>query len=174
MKSKNIWETILKWAYRTLCYFFPSGVLLWSFVIENALSDEVSVITKVGVCGVFMLAILLCMCVFMVNRAFNKKEKELRNASIEEVDLEKRKETIGKLKRLDNRHDLFKCLVFLGVLVAITLVVAMLESKLLSLRGTMIAICISFASGTGCMVAFQSLKTKRELGGNEETKLEGN
>ena len=141
-------QTFLLWVYRTLTYFAPAGILLWTFVIENILNKEVNVITKIGAGGIFILIILLFVCIFFINSAYNKKEKELEKLSIREIDTEKRAEIIHKWEKVEKNHKLFKQCLLLGVVLTVTLLVILLESKILALRGTLISICVSMGLGT--------------------------
>lgn len=151
-------EKLLLWVYRTLSYFVPSGILLWTFVIENMLNKEIGWTSKLGIGGLVVLVVLIFICIFFINKEFTKREQKYEKLSIKEIDLEKRENYIKKWEEIEKNHSIFKILLMLGVLVAITILVALLETKLLALRGTMISICASFAGGTGVNVIYQNVK----------------
>lgn len=151
-------EKVLKWVYRTLSYYLPCGFILYNFVIENLLSSEVSVMSKLGVSGVFVLAILIVLCIFFTNKAYTKKERELEKLSIKAVDLKEREELIKKWEKTEKNHSIFKNLIMLAIIIVLTILVALLESKILSFRGTMIAFTISFLGGQGCYIAYKNIE----------------
>ena len=151
-------EKLFYWLHLGLSYFAPSGLLLYGFVIENILNKEITIWNKVGVCGIFAMIICIILCISLVNKGFDKKQQKLQQLSIKEIDLTKREEYIKKWNKITLIHDLFKQGITLSILVVITLVVAMLESKLLALRGTLTAICIMYASGTICYGVHKNLK----------------
>ena len=151
-------EKLFYWLHMGLSYFAPSGLLLYSFVIENILSKEISTMSKIGVCGIFVMIICIVLCITLVNRGFKRKEQKYQELSIKEIDLSKREEYIKKWNKLALIHDIFKQVITLSILIVITLLVAMLESKLLALRGTLTAICIMYGSGTFCYGMHKSLK----------------
>lgn len=155
-------EKVLKWVYRTLCYYLPCGFILYNFVIENLLSNEVSIMSKIGVSGVFVLAILIILCIFFVNKAYNKKESELEKLSIKAIDLQEREKLITEWEKTEKNHSIFKNLIMLAIVVVLTILVALLESKILSLRGTMIAFTMSFLSGEGCFIAYKNMEYNKK------------
>lgn len=155
-------ETLLLWVYRTLSYFLPGGIMLWTFVIENMLSEEVSWTSKLGASGIFILVVMIILCIFFVNKEFTKREQKYEKLSIKEIDLQKREEYIKKWKVVEKNHEIFKNILMLAVLLTLTLLISLLETKLLSLRGTMITICTSFAGGTGINVIYKNMKLAKE------------
>ena len=78
-------ENVFKWLYRTGCYFIPGGTALWCFVIENLLDKEVSVMAKIGCCGVFALILMVIITIFFANKAFTKKNQKLEKMAIKEL-----------------------------------------------------------------------------------------
>lgn len=166
-KQNKVLENILKWLGIVFSYVCPAMVLFVSFVLENLLSNEVSPITKIGVSGVFVLVIMLFLAIFLVNRFFNKKLQKVDHEIKVELDNSIKVKLIEKQSKLENLQDLFKSLIVLAVLVVITILVALLESKLLELRGTMVAICVSFAVGVGCMEGWRRVVTNHETKNNE-------
>lgn len=155
-------EKLFYWLHLGLSYFAPSALLLYSFVIENIFNKEITLTQKIGVCGIFVMIICIIICITVINKGFTRKERKLQELSIKEIDLEKREQHIRKWNKISYIHDMFKDGITLAILTAITLVVAMLESKLLALRGTMTAICLMYASGTVCHGIHKNIKNKGE------------
>lgn len=153
---------ILLWLYRIMSYFVPCGITLYTFVIENMFNKEVTLATKIGASGIFVIAILIIISIFFVNQAFINTEKKLEKSSIKEVDLEKRKQIIEKWEKIENYHKIFNQLIMLVVLVGITALIYMVEKSLINLRGTMIFICISFATGTGCLTLYKKMEYNKK------------
>lgn len=172
-KQNKVLENILKWLGIVFSYICPAMVLFVSFVLENLLSTEVSPMTKIGVSGVFVLVVVLFLAIFLLNRFFDKKLQAIDHQIKIELDNSVKVQLIAKQSKLENLKDLFKSLIVLAVLVVITILVALLESKLLELRGTMVAICISFAVGTGCMEGWRRVVTNHETK-NNENKIKNN
>ena len=163
---------ILLWLYRIMSYFVPCGITLYTFVIENILNKEVTIMTKIGASGLFVIGILVVIGIFFVGSTFTRAEKELEKKSIKEIDLNKRAEYIKKWEQVENRHKIFNQIITLSVLVGITALIYMIEKSLINLRGTMIFICMSYGSGIGCLTISKNMefskKYNNESGNNKE------
>ena len=157
-------EKLFYWLHMGLSYFAPSGLLLYSFVIENILSKEITTMSKIGVCGLFVMVVCIILCLTLVNRGFKKKEQKYQQLSIKEIDLAKREKHIKEWNNISLVHDIFKQGITLAILVVITLLVTMLESKILALRGTLTAICVMYGSGTFCYGVHKNLKNNNAKG----------
>src|SRR5574344_1773269 len=145
-------ESVFKWLYRAGCYFIPGGTALWCFVIENLIDKEVSVIAKIGCCGVFALVLMVIITVFFANKAFTQKNQKLEKLAIKEMDNEKKQQIITKWEKNEQNQELFKNTIFLICFVGLAFLVSMLESKLLSLRGVLWFMVGSISAGLGCNV----------------------
>lgn len=159
-------EKILLWAYRTLSYYFPAAILLWTFVIENIISKDVSVASKIGATGIFLLIILIAVALVVVGKMFTAKEKSLEKESIKEIDPDKRAEIILKWEKVEYRHNLFNRIIMGCILAIFTVIVIMIEKKILALRGTLITMCISFFSGLGCYVGSNQIALNKKKNGS--------
>ena len=69
-------ENILILCYRVFTYIFPSGILLYDLVIAKLVDNEVSVATKLGCGGLFLLGVMILVAVIMLGRYFKKKIDE--------------------------------------------------------------------------------------------------
>lgn len=161
-------QYLFKWLYRTLSYFIPAGILLYTFVIENLMNKEITWYAKLGVSGIFVLVILIFVCIFIINNLFIKRAKYYEEMSIKEIDLEKRAEYIKKWNSVEKYHTLFKQCLILVVFICLTLLISLLETKLLALRGTMITICISFGVGTGFNFVYKDIEQKQKASKQEK------
>lgn len=156
------------WTYIAFSYIIPCGLLFYTFVIENLMNEEIGIWTKLGAVGIFALAICLIICILVINKLFSKVEKKYEKLSIKEIDTTKRAEYILKWNKAERNHNIFKQGLMLGVFIVLTMLVALLESKLLALRGTMTTITISYAIGFACFVWNENIKLKKV--GNSENK----
>lgn len=154
-------EKLSYWLYIAFSYICPCGILFYTFVIENLMNEEIGIMTKLGAVGIFGLVICLLICILIVNKLFTKVEKKYEKLSIKEIDNTKRAEYIYKWTKAERNHNIFKQGLMLAVFVVLTMLVALLESKLLALRGTMTTITISFAIGFSCFVWNENLKLKK-------------
>lgn len=156
-------ENVFKWLYRTGCYFIPGGTALWCFVIENLLDKEVSVMAKIGCCGVFVLVLMIVITVFFANKAFTKKNQKLEKQAIKELDNEKKQQIIKQWEKNEENQELFHNTIFLICFVGLALLVTLLESKLLSLKGVLWVMVTSISAGLGCnVIRFKCCKHKNK------------
>lgn len=160
-------ETVFFWLHIFFSYIATGGLLLYTFVIENILNDEVTLIAKLGATGIFILAICLVIGVVIINKLFAKREEKFEKLSIKEIDTNKRAEYILKWESTEKWHNIFKQCLMLGVLVMLTLLVGLLETKLLAFRGTMTTITISYAIGLVFFGIYENYKLKK-LRGNKK------
>lgn len=158
-----MWEKIFKWLYRAGCYFIPGGTALWCFVIENLMDKEVSVIAKIGVCGVFVIFLMIIITIFFANKSFTKKNQKLEKLAIKELDNDKKKEIIAKWEKNEQNQELFQNTIFMVVFIGLAVLVTLLESKLVSLRGVLWFMVASIATGLGCnVVRYKCFKNKEK------------
>lgn len=160
-------ELFLYWLHLICSYIAPAGLLFYTFVIENILNKEVTVMTKLGAGGIFVLAVCIIICIVVFNKLFTKREQKFEKLSIKEIDLKKREEYILKWSNTEKYHNIFKQGIMLAVLVMITLLVGLLESKLIALRGTMTTLCILYGVGMIFYSMYQNVKQKN-LGSKEQ------
>jgi len=155
-------ESVFKWLYRAGCYYIPGGTALWCFVIENLVDKDVSVMAKIGVSGVFVLALMVIITIFFANKSFTKRNQKLEKQAIKEMDNDKKKEIIAKWEKNEANQELFHNMIFLVCFICLALLVTLLESKLLSLRGVLWFMVSSISTGLGCnFVRYKFCKKKK-------------
>lgn len=162
-------EKVFTWLYRTFTYIVPGGALLWTFVIEKLIDKNVTVMTKIGVSGVFVLGVMVIIGAYFFNRHLKKKIEDLTNKCIECTDNEEKAVLVGKKKKAEVKLDLFHNVCFVTPFVLIWLVLCFVESGVVSLRGTMLVICSSMATGLGLNTISGFLKTKGVKNENKTT-----
>lgn len=153
-------QKIFIWLYRTFCYFVPCGLTLWSFLIENLLNKEVTIMSKMGVSGIFVLAIIGIIGIFFYGKHLRATISKTTNEILECLDDSKKAELIAKKKKYEARQEIFHNACFVAPFVLIWLLCVLIESKVISLRGTFMTISLSMLSGLGFNCVAQALKQK--------------
>ena len=153
---------VFTWLYRTFCYFVPSGIALWLFLIKNLINNEISVMAKVGMSGIFVLAIMFVIAIYFYGKHFTTSINKVTNEILECLDNNKKVELIAKKRKLEARQEMFRNICFVAPFVLMWLLCALIESKVISLRGTLMTICVSMAIGLGLNGISQWLKTRSE------------
>lgn len=153
-------EKVFTWLYRIFTMIVPGGVVLWTFFIEKMISSDVSVMNKIGIAGVVALCIAVLLAVYLVKRILNKKITDKTNECIECVDNEQKAKLVAEKKKLEAKKEIFHNLCFLAPFVIVWLVLTFVEKGVVSLRGTMLIVCISMAVGLGFDVIAEWLKSK--------------
>lgn len=159
-KKSEVRGKVFTWLYRVFTYMVPSGVMLWSFVIEKLIDKDVTIMMKLGVSGTFVLVVMVIIAAFFYNKHLTKKITDITNQCIECVNNEEKAELVNKKKKLEVRLELFHNICFVVPFVAIWAVLCFVESGVVSLRGTMLIICSSMATGLGLNTISGLLKAK--------------
>ena len=112
--SNELKEKIFYWLSFTFTYIAPTLFTLYTFVIEKALDANVSVMAKVGVGGVFLLAVLAITAIFLYNKWLNKRIEKVRDKMIESTNTAEKLELKKKKHKLEAKLDLFHNVIFLN------------------------------------------------------------
>lgn len=156
-------EQIFTWCYRIFTFFVPGGVVLWSFLIEKLIDQEVSYFTKIGVGGITILAIIIITAVFFLGKHFRKKIIKINediNTNMKDIMLctnEEQKALLtaelqsnsDKLKRVQARQEIFHNICFITPFLLAWLIVSLIETQAIELRGTLAFVTMSMAVGFG-------------------------
>lgn len=153
-------QKIFTWLYRIFCYIVPCGLTLWTFLIENLLNKEVTFMSKMGVSGIFVLAIIAIIGIFFYGKYLRNAVSKTTNEILECLDDIKKAELIAKKKKYEARQEIFHNACFVAPFVLIWLLCALIESKVISLRGTFMTISLSMLAGLGFNCVAQTLKRK--------------
>ena len=153
-------QKIFTWLYRIFCYIVPCGLTLWTFLIENLLNKEVTFMSKMGVSGIFVLAIIAIIGIFFYGKYLRNTISKTTNEILECLDDVKKAELIAKKKKYEARQEIFHNACFVAPFVLIWLLCALIESKVISLRGTFMTISLSMLAGLGFNCVAQTLKRK--------------
>lgn len=157
---------IFTWIYRTFMYFVPCGIALWQFLIETLIKNDVTIMQKIGISGVFIIAIIFVIAVFFYGKHLRKKEKSIDDKLLVCIDNEKKKELIKEKHKWQFRQEMFRNICFMAPFIIAWIVMSAVEKKVVSLRGTLMIVSISMAIGLGFNGVAQWLKGKN----NEDKK----
>lgn len=157
---KDIKYNIFIWLYRTFCYFVPGGLALWLFLIENLIDKEVSTFQKISCSGIFILILIVCIAVYFYGKHFDKTIQKITNEILECLDDSKKTELISKKRKIEAKQDIFKNACFIAPFIIMWLLCCVIEKGIISLRGTLMTISISMASGLGFNSIAQAIKCK--------------
>ena len=158
--SNELKEKILLWGYRIFSYIVPGGFALWTFVIEKLIDNNVSLATKMGVSGMFMLALMVIIAVYFVGRHFRNKITKLNNKILEELDNDKKAILIAKKRKIESMQEIYHNAIFIAPFLGMFLLVLMVEKQMVSIRGILGFVCISMAIGMGFNGVKQWLHSK--------------
>ena len=81
-------EKIFTWLYRIFTFLVPSGIAIYTFLLEKLLDNNVSVMGKVGVGGVFILIVIAIIAVFFFGKFLKKKISKITDQIIVCIDNE--------------------------------------------------------------------------------------
>lgn len=169
MKTQTKYNIFL-WLYRTFMYFVPCGEALWLFLIRTLINNEVGVMQKIGISGVFILAIMVVIAVFFYGKHLDKKLEKINDELLECLDNEKKKELIIKRRKIRAKKKLFVNAVFVSIFVILWILVSCIEKKVVSLRGCLAIVSISMATGLGFNGIAEYIQVK---GGINESENKG-
>jgi len=166
MKEKTNWKiTLFTWCYRVFAYLVPGGYALWAFLIETLINHQASVFDKISCSGLFVLAIIVIIAIFFYGRHLKKKKDDITNQCIECIDTEKKKELVAKKRKIEAKQELFRNACFIAPFIIAWFVVSLVEKQVVSLRGTLMVVSISMATGLGFNGIAQWLKTREVKNG---------
>lgn len=148
-------------------YLVPGGVALWEMLISTLINNNVTVMQKIGVGGIFVIAIILIVAVFFYGKHLNRTIEKITNQCIECIDNEKKKELIIKKRKAEAKRDLFSNAIFVSIFVIAWLIVACIEKQVIAIRGTLMIVVISMATGLGFNGIAQYVKVKEGVVDNE-------
>lgn len=160
-------EQAFLWLYRIFTLFVPGGVVLWSFLIEKLISNEITVMNKIGIGGIFVGAVAVIIGIYFYKKHLKKKIQDLTNQCIECVDIEQKRQLVAEKKKYEVKQEIFSNACFIAPFVLVWLVLCFVEKGIVSLRGTMFIVCASMAVGFGFNCILGLLKAKGE---NDEDK----
>ena len=115
---------------------------------------------KLGLSGIFTLVIMFLIAVFFYGRHLKKQKEKYTNLCIECTDEAKKKEYIAKKHKIESRQDLFRNICFIAPFVLMWLLMSSVERGVISIRGTLMFISISMATGFGFNGLAQWVKNK--------------
>ena len=151
----------LLFLFRLFTYILPLAIFIWCFVIENAMSNEVSVWTKIGCGGIFVLIIAFLFAIHFVKRAFNKNISKLSDKIIMSTDENKKLELINKKLKVEAWPAIFGNICLIIPFAMALCLINMIETQMISLRGVFFAVVVSMLIGLAINFLFQ--KEKRSV-----------
>lgn len=157
----NIKKSIFTWLYRSFCYFVPCGIALWTFLIDNLLNKEIGIMTKMGMSGLLILAVIFLISIYFYKKHLKISITKVTNEILECLDAKKKKELIAKKRKYEAKQEIFNNVCFVAPFVLIWLLCSLIETKVISLRGTFMLFSISMAIGLGFNCIAQSIKIKQ-------------
>lgn len=159
--NNSVKVKIFTWLYRTFCYFVPGGVALWLFLIESLIDKEISILAKIGMGGIFIIVIMFVIAIYFYGKHFKTSINKVTNEILECLDNNKKTELIAKKRKLEAKQEMFRNICFVAPFVIMWVLCTLIENKIISLRGTLMTICLSMAVGVGLNGVAQWLKTKQ-------------
>ena len=151
---------IFTWLYRTFTYIVPGGYALWAFLIEKLFDSKVTLVDKLGLGGICVFIIMVLIAVFFYGRHLKKKIAKITDECIMCLDQTKKSELVQKKKKAEAKQEIFRNLCFLVPFIVVWLVLCVVEKGVISLRGTMLGVCLSMATGLGFNGIAQWIKSR--------------
>lgn len=142
-------DTILKWCYRVFCYIVPSGIALWTMLIGNLVDKDASTASKLTGAGIFTLVVIVLISIYFFGRHLKLKQTELVDKVLVCTDNEEKEVLIAKKQRVEKAQDIFHNTCFIAPFILLWVVCGAIETGVVSLRGTLMAISISMLTGLG-------------------------
>lgn len=153
-------QNIMLILYRVFEFLVPSGIVLWSFLIEKLVENKVSITAKIGCAGIVVFVIMVLIAVYFLKKHFRNKITKLTNKVLECLDNEEKKKLIIEKRKVEKWQEIFHNACFVAPFIIALLVVNLLETQMLSLRGVLFGVVSSMCVGFGFNVILQNLKTK--------------
>lgn len=142
-------EKIFTWLYRIFTFIVPCGVSLYTFLIEKLIDNEISVTTKIGISGIFILVIIVIIAVFFLGKFFKNKIRDLNDKILICTDNSEKEKLISKRKKYDAMQEMFNNACFIAPFIIGYFIILLVEKKCIDIRGTLFFISISMAIGFG-------------------------
>ena len=140
-------QNYLQFCYRVFTYVFPIGLVLWSLVIDKLLDNNVSVMAKWGCAGTFALIIIALIGVYLIKKMFRKKLDKINDKLLNCVDDEKKKELVKAKNKTRKWQELFSNFCLIVPFVVAYVLVCLIEKAMISVRGGLLSMLISFGIG---------------------------
>lgn len=165
-------EKIFIWLYRVFSFFVPGGIALYTFLIEKLLDNSVSITTKLGISGLFVLVLMVVIAIFFLGKFFKKKISELNDKILISTDLAEKEKLIAKRKKYDARQEIFHNCCFIAPFLIGYFLMILAEKKCIEIRGTLFFVSLSMAIGLGFNGVSQWLYSheKKQKHGEENIK----
>lgn len=151
---------IFTWLYRVFTYLVPGGYVLWAFLIDRLIAKDVTVADKLGLTGIFVGAIMIVIAVFFYGRHLKKQIAKITDECIVCVDNAKKLELVEQKKKYEAKQEIFRNACFLAPFILVWAVLCMVEKGVVSLRGTLMFVCLSMATGFGFNTTAQWIMSK--------------
>lgn len=142
-------EKIFKWLYRTFEFFVPCGIALYTFLIEKLIDKDISITTKLGVSGVFVLVLMFIIAIFFMGKHFRVKQRKLEKDALKELDNEKKAKIIEKMNKNEAKQEIFHNACFFAPFLIMYFLVILIEKSMIEMRGTLFFVVLSMAIGFG-------------------------
>lgn len=170
----NVKAKIFLWLYRTFTYFVPAGLALYLFVIEKLIDNEVSIMAKIGVSGIFIIAVIGILGIYFYKKHFqiaiNKMtlaNNDLTDKILLETDetkktilLQEKQVLRIKLLRKQATQELVQNILFVAPFVLCWLACMLIEKQMISLRGVFLSLILSMGVGFVFNIFFQTFKNE--------------
>lgn len=160
MENKDWKISLFTWLYRVFCYIVPGGYTLWAFLIDTLINEQATAWDKVSCSAIFVLALMIIIAVFFYGRHLKKKINDITNQCIECVDNDKKTALVAQKKKWEAKQEMFRNACFIAPFIIAWFVVTLIEKEVVSLRGTLMVVSISMASGLGFNGVAQWLKSR--------------
>lgn len=174
--NSNTKYNILRWLHITFCYIIPALFVLYTYVIAKLIDGDISITKRIGVAGMFALALVLIIGLVLYSKHFKKAIDKLQTTNDQLTDkilletnedkkseyLSLKAKTRDKINKLSSRQELFGNLCFISPFAIFWLVCILIEKGVVSLRGTLLVLTISMVIGFIFNVFSQIVKNKGE------------
>lgn len=161
MSKNNLMQKIFVWLYRIFSFLVPSGIAIYTFLISSLLKDDISITQKIGMVGIFTLIIMAIIAVYFLGKHFKNSLNKITNEILECMDNEKKAQLIIKKRKIEGKQEMFRNACFLVPFIIFWLLCVTIEKGIVSLRGTLMFICLSMSTGFGFNGVVQYLNTKK-------------
>ena len=154
-------QNFLQLGYRFYTFIVPIGIVLWSLVIDKLLDKDVSVMAKWGCAGTFALIVIALLGVHFIKKTFKKKIEKINEKLLTCTDDDKKKELVNKREKIRKWQELFGNACLIAPFVVAYVLVCLIEKAMISVRGGLLAMLISFAIGFVFNYLFRSSLIKK-------------
>ena len=155
-------ENIMLLCYRVFTYIFPSGILLYDLVVAKLVDNEVSVATKLGCGGLFLLGVMILVAVIMLGRYFKKTIDGINDKLLDCTDAEQKEKLVQQKKKVRKWHEIYKNACLVAPFVIGLVLVNLMEHGLMTFRGTLMIIVCCLCAGFGFNTFAQNLISKNK------------